>query len=210
MVSGQKLHLNEGTIKSFESAVNLYLKLKKEGQNVSLGILLNNIGCDCSGKDKCTKQTISFNENSFTLPINYKRTLKKKNINEHQLLIIWEKYIRNRSKKEFLKSLKKKETRERITLINGDLWLKSDLRGRIILTRSRNKDKYGAPACPLIMAGLYKHLEKMGFGLSINCYYIGSDNLTNIPNHNVIEKGMDVYNELFKEKELKVFNLYSS
>ena len=66
---------------------------------------------------------------------------------------------------------------------------------KFVLTRKRNEDKYGVPACPLIMAGLNIEQNKR-YPSSINFYYIGDDNIENVPNFFVIEKGLRV-SELF-------------
>ncbi|MBM3705786.1 MAG: hypothetical protein FJW66_04595 [Actinobacteria bacterium] len=76
---------------------------------------------------------------------------------------------------------------------------------KIILTRTAAKDKYGTPACPLIMAGL-SIIQGRLYRSSINFYYTGADNISNIPNYFVIEKGKRVA-ELFGIK-INVENIY--
>ena len=77
--------------------------------------------------------------------------------------------------------------------------------GRIILTRTSGEDKYGTPACPLIMSGLSIEQSKL-YNSSVNFYYIGEDNISNIPNYFAIEKGKRIC-ELIG-CNLKIENLY--
>ena len=114
--------------------------------------------------------------------------------------------MRNRGKKEFLKI---KKNNKEIKDINGNKWL-IDKQGweKVLLTRKRENDKYGSPACPLIMAGYASEQKRRGFKSSLNIYYIGEDNRQNIPNYYIIEKGKKVAEILGTKIDVK--NVYFS
>jgi len=196
-------NLNEGTINSFKLAASLYKIAQSMGLITDLGILINDMGASCD-ESECENKNFTFKRESFRLPGPYLEILEQENINVNIIKIFWEKHIRNRGKKEFLKRLKKK---------NSDIFREikdffiSDQRdyGKIILTRTRVNDKYGVPACPLIMAGLNLEQNKT-YKSSINFYYIGNDNQINIPNYFVIEKGKRV-SEIFGA-DITVNNIY--
>jgi hypothetical protein len=176
-----KSTINTGTLKSFKYAISLFKIAKKE-----------KIKANIVDKDK------------FSIPLKYRQILNNENISEKTLIVYWEKHMRNRGKKEIVKRIRE-----------GDPLIIKDSRGfylsdpegygRIVLTRKREEDKYGTPACPLIMAGLNLEQNKR-FSCSINFYYIGNDNFDNIPNHFVIEKGIKV--SKFLGADIEVNNIF--
>ena len=192
--------LNDGTINSFRKAAELYKMGKEKNYKIGLGILVNNIGDACGSYCKAKP----FSKTDFSLPKEYTDILNGLGIGIKEVKIYWEKHIRNRGKKKFLRQAKKGDN---IILAEGNYWLK-DVDGyeKILLSRKKEQDKYGSPACPLIMAGLALEQERDGFGNSLNIYYIGNDNIRNIPNYFVIEKGKKVA-ERFGAK-INVKNIY--
>jgi len=180
--------INEGTIASFQAAAILYKKAKKMGFKVGLGILLNDIGMVCGGSSHCSiNAPRALNRSSFILPYTFKEVLKEFEISENEVEIFWEKHIRNRGKKLFHKV---KDTRHDLQTIEGDYYLEDkEGYGNIMLLRKMKTDKYGTPACPLIMAAYAFEQQRKNYCKSLNIYYIDQDNLSNIPNHLVIEKG---------------------
>lgn len=199
--------LNEGTIDSFEIAVKLFQNAKsKNFRNIGLGILLNDIGQVCGNNDSCTiLNSKPFDKTDFKLPDEYLEILKENKVNIEDLVIYWEKTMRNRGKKLF-----NKQKNDGIFLLkDGDYYFDdSGGMGEILVLREMKSDKYGTCACPMIMAAFSKSQEKAGFNTSINIYYIGRDNTINIPNHTVIEKGKRL-GEVLGVK-LNVKNLYFS
>ncbi|EKD57002.1 MAG: hypothetical protein ACD_58C00029G0002 [uncultured bacterium] len=182
--------LNEGTIESFREAVKLFSITKNKYWNIGLGLLINDIGTVCSSNNTCNIKNI-FVKNKFTLPKVYLEILKDNQILPSKIIIFWEKHIRNRGKKEFYK--RKNSLSKKLETMNDNIYLKDNKGyGLILLTRVNSDDKYGVPACPLIMAGLAFEQEKLGFDNSLNIYYVGDDNSKNIPNYLVIEKGKRV------------------
>ena len=196
-------NINAGTLKSFEHAISLFKTAKKEKIKASIGLLVNDMGIPCSDNG-CKIKDFSFNKNEFNIPLEYKQILNNEKISEETLIIYWEKHMRNKGKKEIVKRIR-----------DGDPLIKKDIRGfylddpegfgKIVLTRKSEEDKYGTPACPLIMAGLNLEQNKR-FSSSINFYYIGKDNFGNIPNHFVIEKGIKV--SKFLGANIEVYNMF--
>ena len=188
-----KENLNEGTINSFKLAVSLYKIAKSRKLVVDLGIMINDMGSSCDESD-CDIKNLVFERELYKLPNQYLEILEQESISREMIKIFWEKHVRNRGKKEFLKRFKRKDSD--IFRETGGFFI-SDSRGfgKIILTRTRENDKYGVPACPLIMAGLNLEQNKI-YKSSINFYYTGNDNIMNIPNYFVIEKGKRV-SEIF-------------
>jgi len=201
--------INPGTIMSFSYAIDLFLLAEEKGFKADLGILINDMGSSCV-EEGCTAKTVSFSRQDYDLPAGLSGILKTKGLSEYPLQFFWEKHARNRGKKELLKILhtsKNDNLRDSILKIGSDGFFIEDPEyfGRIILTRTRGRDKYGTPACPLIMSGL-NMIQSLKYERSINFYYIGEDNINNIPNHNAIEKGKRV-TQLF-ESNIQVENLY--
>ena len=105
--------INNGTIKSFELAVKMYLKLKKKNINAELGLLINDMDFSCDSEN-CNYK-LEFSREKYDIPQIYKnilanlvpRTVSVNSDKRDILKIFWEKNVRNRSKKEFLKILKK-------------------------------------------------------------------------------------------------------
>jgi hypothetical protein len=192
LVNGDILsQVNEGTIASFETAASVYTYAKKGGYKVGLGVLLNDIGMVCGGSDHCHIVKPKKNErDSFVLPDSYKQILRNLDIPETEVHIFWEKHIRNRGKKLFNKI---KKIRSDVKNIDGDYYLEdTEGYGNILLLRKMKNDKYGTPACPLIMAAYAFEQERAQYRHSMNLYYIDEENVSNIPSHVVIEKGKRV------------------
>ncbi len=195
--------LNPGTIKSFSFAVTLYKIAETKGLKVGIGLLINDIGSSfCYGGGSSIKN--KFSRKNYDLPEEYLELLASEGIKKDSVWIYWEKQIRNKGKKIFLKMIKAKNNSIE-KRING--YFVDDIGGygKIILTRRSDKDKYGIPACPLIMASLNIVQEKY-YSSNINFYYIGDNNSKNIPNHFIIEKGRRV-SEIFGS-HIKVNNIY--
>lgn len=183
------INLNDGTLKSFLLSVKLYKIAITKNLKPDLGILINDMNSSCD-EEGCILPGSKFSRDGFILPVQYLKILKEEAIPVDLVIIYWEKHMRNRGKKELLKKIKKKT--DNILNKPKGLFLK-DSGGyeKILLTRPRANDKYGAPACPLIIAGLNIDQDKK-YNSSVNFYYIGEDNHTNIPNYFVIEKGKRV------------------
>ena len=212
--------INSGTIKSLELAKKTQIELKNENIEADLGILINDMGVSCD-ENICNINDLKFSREDHKLPSvyydilndadntrEYSRSYKK---TEDNIKIFWEKNIRNKAKKNFIKILKTGSNFKNKEIIiekdkNGFLIEDTEKYGRIILTRTQGKDKYGTPACPLIMAGFNISLWKTQYSMCINFYYIGKDNILNIPNHFVIEKGKRV-TELFGY-DIDIVNVY--
>ena len=201
--------LNAGTVHSFRMAVDLFKISKSREIDADLGILINDMGSSCD-ENGCSIRNLAFARENYRLPGIYLDLLEQSRISPGLIKIYWEKHIRNRSKKEFLKRLKKEKaviSKEALIEKKADGFFLNDPTGygKIILTRIKGRDKYGVPACPLIMAGLnLEYTEE--YTASINYYYIGNDNLANIPNYFVIEKGKRV-SEIFNPG-ISVNNIY--
>jgi len=186
-------NLNEGTINSLKFAIKLFKTARSKKMYTDLGILINDMGSSC-GENSCSVNNFNFSRKDYVLPEKYLAILDSEDIPYKNIKIYWEKHIRNRGKKELLKRVKQND----VNIRKGPdgLYLNDPQQyGKIILTRKRNEDKYGVPACPLIMAGLNMEQNKR-YPSSINFYYIGDDNIENVPNFFVIEKGGRV-SELF-------------
>lgn len=184
MVSNIK-KINNGTLESFTKAVEVYKSLIKRDYDVKLGVFINDIGLTCSGQGSCSIEKMKF-LNSPSLPIEYSDILAKYDIKEETVLIVSERFLRNRAKRIF-HSVRKRDYNI-VEREEGYYFVIED-RPEIILTRKNDSDKYGTPACPLIMTAFGLEHKRMGFNKSINFYYIGNDNTSNIPNYMPIEKG---------------------
>ena len=194
----QKLGLNDGTKLSLQVATELFSKLVNKKKNIKLGMLINNIGSTCD-LNICYTSSSS----KFIFPEEYTKMLKENNLELNDLLIFWEKHLRNRGKKEFIKRVRKIDNIEEN---EEGWWLKEKTGKNFILTRRALKDPYGTPACPLIVAAYALEQERKGFKSSLNYWYVDSDNFENIPNHFMIEKGYEVA-KMFDVK-IKVMNVY--
>ncbi len=165
--------LNQGTIESFAKAVDF---AKKYYQHATLGVLVNDLGQVCGGTGcEINNKQNDFSRENFHLPREYLKILNEAGIPISSVIIIWEKYLRNRAKKLLKKKVKAQI--DNLTFENG-IYRYRD----IPLTIPRKNDLYGTPNCALIMATLNQELEKMGFSENYNFYYIGSDNQKNISN----------------------------
>ncbi len=162
--------INEGTLVSFLFAVDFYIKKRNDGYNVSLSVLINDIGEVC-GKSFCSifdKQP--FNRENFLLPKEYIEVLNENELTPESVLIFWEKHVKNRAKK-FLRR-KVKEGYPFLEKVDA-LYCKHNSGREIPISRKMIHDKYGSPACLLIMAFFTKEQERLGFNESFNFYYIG-------------------------------------
>ena len=202
---GLKENLNKGTVESFRLAVKLSIDAKKNNINTSLGLLINDMGSSCD-EDGCRLHTLGFSREDYKLPLKYLNILRSNGLKAGSVKIFWEKHVRNRGKKELLKLIKKNNP-YLVRETKGFFIKDPGVYEKIILTRTLGKDKYGTPACPLIMAGL-NILQSREYTSSINFYYTGSDNYDNIPNPHVIEKGKRV-TELFGSI-IRVNNIFFS
>jgi hypothetical protein len=198
--------LNQGTVDSFRLAAELYKYAKENYQNIGIGILINDIGATCSS-DSCSINQINFSREDFTLPKQYLDILSELGIEEKDVKIYWEKTMRNRGHK--LLKIEVKKNNQDIQVIKGDHYL-IDKKGygKIILTRGHENSVYGTAACPLIMAAYAMEQQRGGFTQSVNIYYANYDNIKNIPNQYVIDKGKRVA-ELLSIK-IDVKNVYVS
>ena len=200
---GLNENLNKGTIESFRLAVELFIYTKSINMNASLGLLINDMGSSCD-ENGCRLNTLGFSREDYRLPPKYLNILESNDLKAGSVMIFWEKHVRNRGKKEMLKQIKKNNP-NLVRETNGFFIKDPGRYEKIVLTRTLGKDKYGTPACPLIMAGLNILQEGMYLN-SINFYYTGSDNLDNIPNAHVIDKG-NIVTELFGY-DIKVNNIF--
>ena len=198
-------NLNDGTINSFKEAAENFISAKNQGFKVVLGILINNMGGVCDTK----KQICAFDPEKikefFKLPPAYLEILKNLKIDDKEIVIYWEKSLRNVGKKQLLKQLKAKNPDIKEKDGSYGLINPSDNRS-IILSRTNPNDKYGIAACPLIMAALVEQMQKDGFTSSLNFYYVDVENEENIPNYFAIEKGRVVAKNFFPKSE--VVNIY--
>lgn len=172
--------------------------------------MVNDISQICGSKTICSIHGKNLEREKFQLPDEYNKLLSKYQIKGEKVKIYWEKSVRNVGKKEILRQFKFNKL---IKLDKNGFYVNDkELFGKIVLTRAQESDKYGVPACPLIMAALAVKQNKDGYANSVNFYYIGADNLKNIPNHYVIERGKRVL-KYFKDdrnniKRMKIKNIY--
>lgn len=200
-----KPNLNEGTINSFEATVKAYAKARDKKLRVGLGILINNMGGVCDAKKKvCVVNPEELKEH-FDLPEEYNKVLEKYGVKREDVKVYWEKSLRNRGKKELHKKIDAKE--EYVEYKEGAYWFVNPKDGRrITLSRPNPNDKYGIPACPLIMAAFECQIQKDGFKHSLNFYYIDLENEDNIPNYFAIEKGRVVAEQFYDDVD--IMNVY--
>lgn len=189
--------INEGTIKSFYRAALLYSESKNNGKKVALGILINDIGTVCasaSGSSSCSiVPTVS--KEAFVLPDAYLQILKKLNLTPDEVVVFWEKHMRNRGKKLLLKEIAK-QNKHIVPLNGGYIFQDLEKKIEILLTRFHPQDQHGTPACPLIMGAYALAKRELGFNTSVNFYYVGPKNYLNVANHYIIEKGKFVAMQL--------------
>lgn len=197
-----KENLNHGTIDSFSKAVQTFKLLDENDVSVKLGVFINDIGLTCSDADSCSLEKMKLMTGP-SLPAEYTQILIENGIEENEVVIISERFLRNRAKRIFHHV--RKQSGSFVERSEGYYYLPKD-RPEIILTRKNSYDKYGTPACPLIMAAFGLELKRMGYDNSINYYYVGSDNLSNIPNYLPIEKGKLLAHEL--DSGIKTENIY--
>jgi|GEM_PF-2331634 len=197
-----KENLNSGTIDSFHKSVQTFNLLVENGIQVRLGLFINDIGLTCSGTDSCSLEKMKL-INGPSLPNEYSKILNENGIEEDEVIIISERFLRNRAKRIFHQV--RKQTDTFVERNEGYYFVPKD-RPEIILTRKNASDKYGTPACPLIMGAYSLELKRMGYSNSINYYYVGSDNLSNIPNYLPIEKGKLLAHEM--DPNIKTENIY--
>ena len=196
-------NINEGTVRSFKMAVTMFAENKQNYQNLGLGILVNDIGATCSETSCSVLSTIKLEH--FELPEKYKDILEMLKVPMDDLKLISERHCRNRGKKVLSKELRKKNPN---IVFNGDgyYYIDNDRDLEIQLTRINRFDEIGTPACPLIMCAFTLEHVRNGYNNSINFYYTGEDNIANIPNYYVIEKGYQVALNL--NDSVNVKNIY--
>ena len=97
--------LNQGTLMSFVYSVHAYQISRRAGVQTRLGILINDIGQVC-GAEHCSIRISAFDRKNFTLPDAYLLVLKENGVPLEDITIFWEKFIRNRGKKELKKALR--------------------------------------------------------------------------------------------------------
>ena len=183
--------LNPGTVNSFEVAVNLYVWAKNKGlKNIKLALLINDIGTTCSEKACVIGGKLLIDRQSYRLPKEYLEILAEAQIKNSELLLMWERHLRNRAMLRFRRHYLR-DFKNLIKLQDGSYWLVNK-NIRIILTRGAKQGTYGIPACPLIMASLTEEQGHIGATQSLNVWYIADDNRENIPNHFILEKGKTV------------------
>lgn len=200
-----KPNLNEGTINSFEAAIKAYKKAKDKSLKVGFGILINNMGSVCDAKKKVCAVNPEELKEHFELPEEYNIILKKYGVERNEVKVYWEKSLRNRGKKELLKQIEVKK--KYVEYKEGAYWFVNPKDGRrITLSRPNPNDKYGIPACPLIMAAFAYQKQQDGYSSSLNFYYIDLENEENIPNYFAIEKGRVVAEEFYEN--LNIINIY--
>jgi len=188
MLKDTKPTLNPGTVQSFKSAVNLYKRSKEKGIKAGLGILINDIGMTCD-TNVCYIVNV-FDKDTFELPEEYQAILREAGILASEVDFYWEKHLRNRAAKMFRGAFHKDKS---VKKIEKDHWLLTGKGERLLLTRNKpGGSPYGLPACPLIVAMYDFEQEKRGWLSSINFWYVGIDNQENIPNHFMVEKGLEV------------------
>ena len=178
--------INRGTIDSFEYPARLYAEAKKRFSSVALGILINDIGAVCSS-DGCSIQKPVVGREQFEYPEPYLELLDELDIKRDEVIIFWEKHIRNRSKK--LLHSRVASSPNSIRYIEKQGYVYDDGNTEMILTRYNTQDPTGTPACPLIMSAYAIEKRRRGYSSSLNFYYVGADNYMNVANHFVIEKG---------------------
>ncbi len=193
--------LNEGTVLSFGVAAALFARLKEVKVGLGLGVLVNDIGTTCDA-NACVLLSESA-DSALRLPKILQKSLHDHGLFTQDVTLFSEKHARNRGKKLFSRMLK---TREDIQMDESAYWLKDSKNHQYLLTRRTKKDPRGTPACPLIMAGYAFEQQKFGYSTSVNFYYVDAENMENIPNHFMIEKGADVA-RLFGAK-INVLNVY--
>jgi hypothetical protein len=205
--AGEPTLLNEGTLLSFEAAVRSFAILKTKYKELGFGILINDIGAICT--TTCTINNHGFDRDCFAIPFFYKQILEKYKVTVSELIIFWEKKMRNRSQKELMRRVGKDPN---IEIQDGQTWLTKINKEKILLSRKSVHCPYGTPACPLIMAGYVMEQSRKNFYQSINYYYVDTDNFENIPNHFMIEKGSEVggyfLSQNHNESKFKSLNIY--
>lgn len=142
---------------------------------------------------------------NFDLPEGYVEILEKNNIKKDECLIFWEKHMRNRGKK-LLRKLLAKDENHIVKKNDGYVYEAQDSGVDLVLTRSNGADGYGTPACPLIMCAYALEKKRLGYKRSFNFYYVGDDNLQNVSNHFVIEKGKFLASQFSDDLDVK--NVY--
>ncbi len=202
MLKNNKPVLNTGTIASFKIAVQLYKLGKTRGLKVGLGILVNDFGMTC-GANACYAVNF-FDRKTFSLPKEYLKILEDEHIENSELNIFWEKQVKNRASLVFRTKLVKMTTQ--VKKIDDAYWLITKEGDRLLLIRNKPGLAYGMPACPLIMGMYALEQRKKGWISSINFWYVDIDNYENIPNHFMIEKGVDIAHHIGIDMNVK--NIY--
>lgn len=202
MLKSGKPELNAGTIASFKIAAQLYTLGKTRGLKVGLGVLVNDFGMTC-GANACYEINF-FDKEAFSLPREYMKILEDKNIKNSELKIFWEKHLKNRGSLVFRTKLVKKSTQ--VKRIDDAYWFITKEGNRLLLIRNKPGTAYGMPACPLIMGMYSLEQRKKGWLSSLNFWYVDIDNYENIPNHFMIENGVEVAHLIGTDINIK--NIY--
>lgn len=206
MMTNEGPNLNPGTLESFQRAVHLFCEGRKSHAHLGLGILINDMGAVCSGSS-CTISAVPSREN-ISLPPEYLKILEEGGLGLKDLHIFWEKHLRNRGKKMLFGQLSKNNPS--FSYDNGGyVYSSPQVKIPIILTRKSAHDKYGTPACPLIMCALAMEHQRQGFNSSFNFYYVGEDNYLNVANHFVIEKGRFLAEQMGNNLDIKNVYLFN-
>ena len=108
MISNKE-NLNSGTIDSFNKAVQTFKLLDENGVRVKLGVFINDIGLTCSGADSCSLEKIKL-INGPALPNEYAQILADNGIEEDEVVVISERFLRNRAKRIFHQVRKQTDT----------------------------------------------------------------------------------------------------
>ena len=200
--AGHNEDINEGTLKSFKMAVALYGENKNKFGNLCLGILINDIGVACN-ESGCNFSSVSIED--FQLPKIYSEVLNENGVSEDDLILISERHCRNRGKKLLNKEIKKGNP-QMVLEDEGYFYVDNDKSMNFQLTRINTADKVGTPACPLIMCAFCLEHLRNGCVASLNFYYVGEDNMSNIPNYYVIENGYKI--ALCMDESVDTKNVY--
>ncbi len=197
--------LNQGTVDSFQLAAEIFKEATNQGEDIHLGLLINDIGTNC-GEDHCAIRETSFDKKTFSLPPRYIEALVDLKIHPRSVKFYWEKHIRNRASLEIKRRQLKSHRNDIIKDAIGYWLIKETSPEKILLTRNKIHTPYGLPACPLIMGAYFLFQESQGYGTTINVWYVATDNSKNVPSHFLIEKGASVAKAFGTKIQIK--NIY--
>jgi hypothetical protein len=138
------------------------------------------------------------------LPEIYKEILEQERVSVSEVDMYWEKHLRNKGMLFFRRKMVKQD--KAVQKIDNAHWLVTKAGERLLLTRPSPASPNGIAACPLIMGANALEQEKRGWSKSINFWYVDIDNYENIPNHFMIEKGLEVAKHM--KATIDVQNIY--